>query len=87
MLGAPDFVGGLREFLADVSDVIDDIVGPALNPVREVLADIKEFAKDKIKEAINDRFGLDIDAIADFIDSPSSKMPLEHCCSCVTQRG
>lgn len=76
MLGAPDFVGGLREFLADVSDVIDDIVGPALNPVREVLADIKEFAKDKIKEAINDRFGLDIDAIADFIASPSSKMDI-----------
>lgn len=74
MLGAPDFVGGLREFLADVSDAIDSIVGPALNPVRETLAQIKEFAMDKVKEAIDDRFGLDVDAIADFIDSPSSKM-------------
>ena len=77
MLGAPDFVGGLREILAQVvSDLIDDIVGPALNPVREVLADIKEVAADLVKDMIKDRFGIDIDQIQAFIDSPSSKMDL-----------
>ena len=76
MLGAPDFVGGLRAFLEDVSDAIDDIVGPLLNPVRETLAQIKEFVADLLKDAINDRFGIDIDQIEDFIDSPSSKMDL-----------
>ena len=76
MLGAPDFVGGLREILAQVSDLIDDIVGPALNPVREVLADIKEAAADLVKDMIKDRFGLDIDQIQAFLDSPSSKMDL-----------
>lgn len=76
MLGAPDFVGGLREALGELSDLIDSIVGPALNPIREPLAQLKEFAKDKVKEAINDRFGIDIDLIQDFISSPSSKMDI-----------
>lgn len=77
MLGAPDFVGGLREVLGEVSDLIDDIVGPAVNPIREPLADLKEFAGDLVKDAISDRFGIDIDAIGDFIDSPSSKLDLQ----------
>lgn len=76
MLGAPDFVGDLRAFLEDVSDLIDDIVGPLLNPVRETLAQIKDFAADLLKDAINDRFGIDIDEISDFITSPTNKLDL-----------
>lgn len=76
MLGAPDFVGGLRAFLEDVSDLIDSIVGPALNPIRETLAQIKEFAANLLKDAIKDRFGLDVDLIKDFITSPTNKLDL-----------
>lgn len=74
MLGAPDFVGGLRAALQDLSDEIDLLLGPALNPIREPLADIKEIAKDHVKQAISDRFGIDIDLIKDFLSSPSSKL-------------
>jgi hypothetical protein len=49
MLGAPDFVGELRETLRDLADLLDEILAPlniALNPIRNVLNEIKEFAKD-----------------------------------------
>jgi hypothetical protein len=77
MLGAPDFVGGLREALGDLSDFLDDLIGPALNPIRNALTEIKEFAKDKIKELLEDRFGIPITAIETLLESPSTRMDLQ----------
>lgn len=81
MLGAPDFVGGLREILQEVMDFIDDIMdailGP-LNPVRTVLAQIKEFATDLLKDAIGAVLGIDIDALSSFLTQPSRWVCLDE---------
>jgi hypothetical protein len=74
MLGAPDFVGGLRAVIQDLSDRLDDILGPisaVLNPIRMAEAELKEFAKEKVKELIKDRYGIDVDAIKDFLTHPT----------------
>lgn len=81
MLGAPDFVGGLRAILQEVLDAIDDIMdailGP-LNPVRTALAQIKEFAKDLLKDAIGGVLGVDIDSLHGFLTHPSRFVCLDE---------
>jgi hypothetical protein len=77
MLGAPDFIGGLREALETLSDVIDDVVGEALNPVRKVTDAIKDFAIDKVKELVQERWGIPIDEIEFLLENPSARMDLQ----------
>ena len=87
MLGAPDFVGGLRAVLTEfgniVSDVlepllapIEEVVGVALNPLEQALDELEDYAKDLVKSEIRERFGIDVDQIQDFFDRPSSKLGL-----------
>jgi hypothetical protein len=74
MLGAPDFVGGLREILQTVQEVVDDIIdalGAPLNPVREALLGIKAFIEDLLLDAIAGVLGVDIRTLADFLTHPS----------------
>ena len=80
MLGAPDFVGGLRELLQDFSDLLGDILGPLgipFNPIEEALAEIKEFAKDIVKDFIKEHFGIDFDEAKDFITHPTHWLNVE----------
>ncbi len=74
MLGLPDFVGSALSALGDALDAIDAIVGPAFNPIREGINGIKNAITDLIKQAIEQRFGVNIDQVEEFFSSPSSKM-------------
>ncbi len=71
MLGAPDLVGDLNELFGAVSDTLDDIFGPALNPLQAPIAELKEFAKAKIQEAIEEELHIDIDQLKSFVKSPT----------------
>ncbi len=71
MLGAPDALGGIREALQAFSGVLDDILGPALNPLRLVTAEIKEKAKELVVEEINKAFGIDIEVLSSFLKHPT----------------
>ncbi len=80
MLGAPDFVGGLRDALDTLSAALDEILGPigaVFNPLELALTDIKEFAKQKVKELIKERYGIDVDALKDFLTSPTHWLNVE----------
>jgi hypothetical protein len=77
MLGLPDVVGDLRALLQEAADALDDIVGPALNPLRKVTNAIKNEAKELVKDELDRRFGIDVDEIQDFLASPSSKMDVD----------
>lgn len=78
MLGAPDALGDIRSALQWFSDVLDDILGPALNPLRVVEEEIKEFAKELIKEEINKAFGIDIDLLSSFMKHPTYWLDAEQ---------
>jgi hypothetical protein len=74
MLGAPDVVGQVRSILQDVMDAFDDIVNTVLapiNPLREALEDVKNFAKELLKDAISAVLGVDIDSLKSFLTEPS----------------
>ncbi|MBE2316164.1 hypothetical protein DVA67_009270 [Solirubrobacter sp. CPCC 204708] len=71
MLGAPDIVGDLNELFGVVSDTISDVLGPALNPLQAPIAELKEFAKGKIQEAIEEELRIDIDQLKSFVTSPT----------------
>ncbi len=70
MLGAPDIVGDLNELFGVISDTLDDVLGP-LNPLAAPIAEIKEFAKNKIQEAIEEELHIDIDQLKSFVSSPT----------------
>ena len=78
MLGAPDVVGDARAILQTFSSILDDIIGPALNPLRLVTAEIKELAKEIIIEEINNAFGVDIEVLASFLKHPSYWLDVEQ---------
>jgi hypothetical protein len=78
MLGAPDVVGEARSILQAFSEVLDDILGPALNPLRMVTAEIKEMAKEIIIEEINKAFGVDVEVLASFLKHPSYWLDVEQ---------
>jgi hypothetical protein len=77
MLGAPDFVGGLREALGALSNLIDEVVGEALNPIRMLEDEIMDFAKGKIKALLEDRWGVPVDEIEFLLDNPSARMDIQ----------
>ncbi len=80
MLGAPDFVGGLRQALQDLSAELSDLLEPigiAFNPIEEALAGVKEFAKEKIVEAIEETLGVDLELLHSFLTEPTSWMDVE----------
>ena len=67
MLGAPrTIVGDLNELFGVIGDTLDDVLGP-LNPLAAPIAEIKQFAKDKIQEAIEEELHIDIDQLKSFV--------------------
>ncbi len=78
MLGAPDVVGGARELLQAFSSILDDILGPALNPLRLVTAELKELAKEIVVKEINKAFGVDIEVLSSFLKHPSYWLDVEQ---------
>ena len=71
MLGAPDFVGDINELLGVIGDALDEILGPALNPLRLVGAELKEAAEDLVKDLIEEAYGVDVDQLSDFLTHPT----------------
>jgi hypothetical protein len=71
MLGAPDFVGDINELLGVIGDALDEILGPALNPLRLAEAELKKAAEDLIKDLIEEAYGVDVDQLADFLMHPT----------------
>jgi hypothetical protein len=71
MLGAPDFVGDINELLGVIGDALDEIVGPALNPLRLVGAELKEAAEELLKDLIEEAYGIDVDQLSDFLMHPT----------------
>ncbi len=67
MLGLPDAVGDARAELQAFSAVLDDILGPALNPLRLAEAEIKEAAKTLVKDFVRASYGFDIDHLDSFL--------------------
>lgn len=78
MLGAPDVIGDLREILADIADTIDDILGPALNPLRMLSNEINNFAKGLIKDALSERFGIDVEQIESLLQDPTTRVDIDE---------
>ena len=61
MLGAPDFIGRAPcGALAQFSDLIDAVVSPALNPLRNLKDEVMDFAKEKIKDAPGGALGMPV---------------------------
>jgi hypothetical protein len=74
--GLPDAIGDIHSFLTAVGDAIDDVFTTLgiQNPISAILADIEAFVQDKINEFIEDQYGIDIDAISQFANSPGQWM-------------
>ena len=74
MIGLPDFVGDVRAIVGEISEDFEEIlavVSLPLNPLLEAQADLKEFIKDIIQDLIAAVIGIDIEALGEFLKSPS----------------
>ncbi|HET6626732.1 MAG TPA: PKD domain-containing protein [Nocardioidaceae bacterium] len=78
MLGAPDVVGDAREVLQAFSGFLDDVMGPALNPLRLVTAEIKEVAMDLVLEQVNAALGVDVEVLSSFLKHPTYWLDVEE---------
>jgi hypothetical protein len=75
MLGLPDIVGQIREVLDEVTALLDDILAALsvpFNPLRVAKDQIERFAKDLIRERIEDALGVDLEAFKSFLDKPGA---------------
>jgi len=77
MLGAPDFVGGAIELIDEISDFIDDLIDFP-NPLETVIAELKDYLKDKINEAIEDVFGFNPETFSELLKNPASYLDPVH---------
>lgn len=81
MLGAPDFVGGLRQALQDLADDLDALLEPlgiAFNPLEELNAQIKELAKELIKDFVEEAYGIDVDTLHSLLTEPTSWLDVQE---------
>ncbi|MEA2191688.1 MAG: hypothetical protein QOI73_1809 [Solirubrobacteraceae bacterium] len=74
MLGAPDDVGTARKYLTKLSSWLDDLLGPALNPLREVALAIEDAIATVVKDKIREATGLDYDQLRNFLTRPERWM-------------
>lgn len=80
MLGAPDFVGGLRQLLQDFSSELDGILavlGIPFNPIEEALAELENLAKEYVKDLIKEAYGVDVDQLKSFLSHPTYWLNVE----------
>ena len=77
MLGAPDAVGAVHDLLQALGDLVDEVVGPALNPLRIVGAALEEAAKDLIKDVIEEAYGIDVEQLEDFLTHPTAWLDVQ----------
>lgn len=78
MAGAPDALGDIREALQAFSGLLDDIVGPAANPLRVASAAIKEELKQLVLEQIRESYGVDVELLSSFMKHPTYWLDVEQ---------
>ncbi len=75
MIGAPDFVGDLRDFFGDAFDFVEDLIAAILPPELNFIAlageAIKEAIGELVQSAIEEVLGLDLDQLKSFMKSPT----------------
>jgi len=74
MLGLPDAVGPIREALDALADLLDEMVGPALNPFRLAIDEVKEAIGNLIKDEIRKATGVDVEEVKGFLTHPTRWM-------------
>ncbi|MFN2502717.1 MAG: hypothetical protein ABR540_00490 [Acidimicrobiales bacterium] len=77
MLGAPDFVGAVIELIDEISDFIDDLIDFP-NPLETALAELEEFLKDKLNEAVEEVFGFNPETFSELLKNPASYLDPVH---------
>ncbi|HEU4514821.1 MAG TPA: hypothetical protein VFR87_17055 [Nocardioidaceae bacterium] len=78
MAGAPDALGGIREALQSFSGLLDDIVGPAANPLRVASAAVKEEMKKLLLKQIKESYGVDVELLSSFMKHPTYWLDVEQ---------
>ena len=74
MLGAPDDVGTIRKYLTKAIAWLDDVVGPAANPLREAGLAIENAIGTVVKDQIRKATGVDYDQLHDLLTRPDRWM-------------
>lgn len=84
MLGAPPVVGDVRrirqQFQAKFDEVIGRLVAPellVLNPLIAAIDAVRDDARERIREQLEERFGVDVDDIEEFGQGASHWLALE----------
>jgi hypothetical protein len=77
MAGAPDFVGAGIEIRNELRDFIDGLIDFP-NPLETAQAELEEFLKEKINDALTDVLGFDPEKFAEMLKNPSSYMDPIH---------
>jgi hypothetical protein len=77
MLGAPDFAGATIELADELSDALDALVDFP-NPLETALADLKEYLKEKINEAVEDVFGFNPETFSELMRNPTAYLDPVH---------
>ncbi|MEX2188872.1 MAG: right-handed parallel beta-helix repeat-containing protein [Pirellulales bacterium] len=74
MLGAPDFLGGLREKLQDFAHTLDLALGPAFNPMRLTQDALRDLSQTISHTALEATFGVDLNLLESFLKTPSAML-------------
>lgn len=77
MMGLPDFSKTVIKILQAFSDVIDKLVGVALNPLRMGIEELRKKARTYINDVVKRTFGVDLQMIGSFLDHPSYWMNVD----------
>lgn len=81
MIGFPDFLIELGAILDSVAEFVDDIItyiGLPFRPFEEAIAELKAYLRGLVKDKIAESFGIDIDAMEQFIHSPNRFVCLDQ---------
>ncbi|MEN8159733.1 MAG: calcium-binding protein [Myxococcota bacterium] len=84
MLGAPPVVGRVRSIRQDFRALFDDAIGPLVNPVQLVVNpliaavdEVRADARRRVREHLEERFGVDVDDLEAFSNGAAHWLALE----------
>ena len=70
MAGAPDFVGDGFEIVGDAATFLQTVL-QTIMPEFDVLADLKEYVKDLLLDAVSEALGFDVETLFTFLKHPT----------------
>ena len=84
MLGAPEQVGEVRRIRQQFQARFDEVIGPlvaplrlVVNPLIETIDKVRDDARERIRQHLEDRFGVDVDDLEEFGKGASHWLNLE----------